>query len=69
MFLPDGGGGGTHRASRNVALIVFLTFWFLASSRVPGQSVSGRFSHLNLFVVIFWIPIFDERTERAEIST
>ena len=25
MFLPDGGGGGTHRASRNVALIVF--FW------------------------------------------
>ena len=26
MFLPDGGGGGTHRASRNVALIVFFDF-------------------------------------------
>ena len=58
----------TERAEMSL-LLFFLTFWFLASSRVSGQSVSGRFSHLNLFVVIFWIPTFDERTERAEIST
>ena len=39
-------------------LVEKKTSWFLAPSRASGQSVSGRFSHLNLFVVIFWIPIF-----------
>ena len=65
MFLPDGRVvKRTERAEMSL-LLFFWTSWFLASSRVSGQSVSGRFSHLNLFVVIFWIPIFNVPTRNA----